>query len=437
MSAFVSELPRRLGYLIVSLALIASQNFLVWWTMRWFKTTPAFDVEFWLTPLRSALEISTLPPLGGALFFAYFLAVAYLLAMLSFNLARRTKRGFTLAVLSVVPVIQLGAILINAVLPAKKEAPNDRRIENHLAKSIVVGLIAGTSIIVFAVLISAVTFGAYGWGLFVMTPFLVGAVTGYLLNSESELSLSTTLNLSILAAGLGSLALIVMALEGLFCIILAAPLALPFVLIGAGLGRTIAKARHKRRTPLMSVAVLPIIFMLEGAVPPVASIHTRYEIEISAPAENVWAALVSDEPIKISPGLPAVAGLAYPIRSKLDGEGVGAKRVGSFSTGQATEVVSQWVPNRRLAFKVQHQPPAMEEMSPYRRVHAPHVEGYFLTGETQFDLVSVSKDRTRLEVTSEHVLRIDPIPYWEPIARLAIGSNVYRVLKDIKAKSET
>lgn len=437
MNAFLAELPRRLAYLLASFCLIASQNLVVWAAMQALGDAPSLEAEFWLTPLRSALEIVSLPPLGAALFFAYFLVVAYLLAMLAFNLARRTKRGFTLAVLSVVPVIQVGAILINALLPAKEETVEDSRASNHAAKSIVVGLIAGTAIIVLAVLISAVTFGAYGWGLFVMTPFLVGAVTGYLLNSDSDLGLSTTLSLSILAGGLGSLALIVMALEGIVCIILATPLALPLVMIGAGLGRAIAKARHTRGTPLMSVAVLPIIFMLEGAIPPEAPIHTRYDVEISAPVEKVWKALMSDDPIAISPGLPAVAGLAYPISSKLEGEGVGAKRIGTFSTGLATEVVSQWVPNSVLAFKVQHQPAAMEEMSPYRRVHAPHVEGYFLTGETRFDLVPLSKDRTRLEITSEHVLRIDPIPYWEPIAHLAIGSNVHRVLEDIKAKSET
>lgn len=437
MSPFFTELAQRVRYLVLSLSLIASQNLLVWKAMQTFAPGASLDSEFWLTPLRSALEIIGLPPLWGALFFAYFLAIAYLLALLAFNLARRTKRGFTLAVLSVVPVVQLGAIVIHALLPARKEVKDDSGTSNHVAKSIVVGVIAGTAIIVLAVLISAVTFGAYGWGLFVMTPFLVGAVTGYLLNSESDLGLPTTLSLSLLAGGLGSLALIVMALEGIVCILLAAPLALPLVMIGASLGRAIAKARHTRGTPLMSVAVLPIIFMLEGAIPPEAPIQTRYDVEISAPPAKVWAALVSDEPIRVSPGLPAVAGLAYPIRSELQGGGVGAQRMGSFSTGQATEVVTKWVPDRLLAFKVQHQPAAMEEMSPYRRVHAPHVEGYFITGETRFDLVPLTDNRTRLQITSEHVLRIDPIPYWKPIARLAIWSNVRRVLEDIKAKSET
>ena len=69
------------------------------------------------------------------------------------------------------------------------------------------------------------------------------------------------------------------------------------------------------------------------------------------------------------------AGLAYPIRSELRGEGVGVERIGIFSTGASRERVTQWVPGRTLRFSVITQPPAMEEMSPYRRVHAPHVAG--------------------------------------------------------------
>jgi hypothetical protein len=121
---------------------------------------------------------------------------------------------------------------------------------------------------------------------------------------------------------------------------------------------------------------------------------------------------------------------------RLEGEGVGAKRIGAFSTGTATEIVTEWKRYRALAFRVEGQPPAMEEMSPYRRVHAPHVQGYFLTGETRFELMPIGSNQTLLRVSSEHKLRIDPVPYWEPIARLAIRQNVGRVLEDIKQKSE-
>lgn len=436
MNASRSEILRRVAYLAASVALIASQNLVAWFARQTYADERPLDLEFWLTPLSSTLELWGLPAIWGAVIFAYCLLVAWLLALLSFKLAQRTNRGFVLAVLSVVPVVQLAAIATNAILPSKDALDEEGLATRHASKSVALGLLSGVALIVFAVLISAVTFGAYGWGLFVMTPFLVGITTGYLVNSESDLGSSRTMKLAIASAGLGSLALVVLALEGIVCILLAAPLAVPIVMLGAALGRGLAIARHNRRNPLASVAVLPMIFMLEAAIPPEAPIATQYEIEIGAAPDIVWQALTSPEPIEVAPGLPALAGLAYPMSGKLEGEGVGAKRIGAFSTGTATEVVTEWKRDRVLTFRVENQPPAMEEMSPYRRVHAPHVQGYFLTGETRFELMPIGLNRTLLRVSSEHKLRIDPVPYWEPIARLAIRQNVGRVLEDIKEKSE-
>lgn len=436
MSGNQTELLRRVAYFAASVALIASQNLVAWFASQTYADEFPLDLEFWLTPLSSTLEIWGLPALWGAVIFAYSLLVAWLLALLSFKLAQRTNRGFLLGVLSVVPVVQLAAIALNAILPSKEALDEDGQATRRASKGVALGLLAGIALIVLAVLISAVTFGAYGWGLFVMTPFLVGITTGYLVNSESDLGSSRTMKLAIASAGLGSLALVVLALEGIVCILLAAPLAVPIVMLGAALGRGLAVARHNRRNPLASVAVLPMIFMLEAAIPPEVPIATQYEIEIGATADRVWKALTSPEPIAVPPGLPAIAGLAYPMSGKLEGEGVGAKRIGAFSTGTATELVTEWKRNRVLAFSVEDQPPPMEEMSPYRRVHAPHLQGYFLTGETRFELTPIGSNRTLLRVASEHKLRIDPVPYWAPIARLAIRQNVERVLEDIKEKSE-
>jgi len=109
--------------------------------------------------------------------------------------------------------------------------------------------------------------------------------------------------------------------------------------------------------------------------------------------------------------------------------------LGDFSTGTANDLVTEWLPNHRLTFTVLQQPPAMEEMSPYRRVHAPHLRGYFTTRETRFSLVAIPGGRTRLIVDAQHVLRIDPALYWEPIARMAIHLNVARVLEDVRTKA--
>ena len=94
------------------------------------------------------------------------------------------------------------------------------------------GALIGIAIIVLAVLVSAVTFGAYGWGLFVGTPFFVGVTTAYLANRETLLDLDDTTKLVVWAAALGCAALIMFALEGLVCIVLVAPLGGAMAAIG-------------------------------------------------------------------------------------------------------------------------------------------------------------------------------------------------------------
>lgn len=435
MTRLVSGLPARLAYLGLTAALIASQHLLVWTLIAVRPSASPPDVDFWLTPLKSSLETTELTPGGAATIFAFGLAVAWGLALLSFQQAKRTKRGYPLALLSVVPVIQLAAIPMLALLPTRQTSDDPGMPDGGQAASVTHGLLAGIALVVLAVLVSAVTFGAYGWGLFVMTPFFVGVTTGFLVNRHEDLGGSRTMGLAIGAAGLGSLALVVLALEGVICILLAAPLAIPMVMLGAAIGRKVAVARLTRRSPLASVAVLPLIFMLEAAVPPETTIATAREIDVQAPPAAVWAALTSPEPISIKLGLTAAAGLAYPIAGHLQGEGVGAMRSGTFSTGIAREVVTEWKPEQSLAFRILSQPPAMEEMSPYRRVHAPHLMGYFETGETRFRLLPLANGDTRLTVTAKHRLRLEPVPYWEPIARWAIADNVDRVLQDVRVKA--
>jgi hypothetical protein len=442
MSGYLSELAGRTGYLVLAAALILSQHLLAWALGAPSTNGSLFlpePVQFWLAPLRSVLELPGLPDWQAGLAFAYCLAVAGALAALSFRRARHSVLGNTPAVLSVVPVLQVLAILALALAPSRpavRPKPDDESPTGGEARSVVFGLIAGIAIVVLAVLVSAVTFGAYGWGLFVMTPLLVGLTTGYLVNQNRDIGAGETMVLVNGAAALGSLALVVLALEGIICILMAAPLAIPVTMVGGAIGRWIAVSRLKCRNPLASVAVLPLIFVIEAMVPPEATIATARAVEIDAPPGAVWAALTSAEPIAVEPGLTALAGLAYPLAGRLGGEGEGAVRIGTFSTGEAVEEVSEWRPGRALAFRVVSQPPAMEEMSPYRRVHAPHVVGYFETGETRFDLMPLPNGGTRLSIAAEHRLRIDPVPYWAPIARFAIRDNVDRVLRDVAAKAE-
>jgi hypothetical protein len=229
---------------------------------------------------------------------------------------------------------------------------------------------------------------------------------------------------------------LMLALEGLMCIILVAPLAAAVAYLGGLLGRALARLTHDPTTPFASVAILPIIFMAEAAIPPQLAIQASEQIDIAASPTEVWAALTADRPITAPPGLVGRAGLAFAIASHLEGEGVGATRIGQFSTGTARERITVWRPGEELALTVLTQPPAMEEMSPYRRVHAPHVQGYFITDGSRWTLRPLPGGGTRLTISASHQLRIDPIPYWGPIARWAIAQNMQRVLADVRQVAE-
>lgn len=390
---------------------------------------------FWLLPLHS---LTLLPGLGmttAAVSFIISLLIAWGLALLSFRRASWSGGGYFLAALAIVPVVQIIAVALLLILPRLSTDRADEPDPRIDVRDMVNGVLAGAAIIVLAVLVSAVTFGAYGWGLFVMTPFLVGMTTGFLANRRRSMSFGQTSKLVMGAATIGSLALVLMALEGILCILLAAPLGAVVAIAGGGLGRAAARVGQRKDQPLMSLALLPALFALEAAMPPIAPIATYESIEIAASPSAVWAALTDSSPIASGPGVVGFSGLAYPVRGHLLGTGVGAERLGEFSTGIAHERVTQWQPERRLAFTVIEQPPAMEEMSPYRKVHAPHVRGYFDTAETRFDLEPLANGGTRLTAHATHVLKMDPVLYWEPVARWAIHLNVTRVLRDIEAKA--
>ena len=131
---------------------------------------------------------------------------------------------------------------------------------------------------------------------------------------------------------------------------------------------------------------MPLIFAGEAATLPMISFETRQTMEISAPPDIVWNAIVHMTPLDEPVPLLLRLGIAYPIRGDIIGEGVGARRRGVFSTGIAEERITEWIPDRKLAFIVESDPPSMRELSPYQHVYAPHTVGYFHTRSTSFEL---------------------------------------------------
>jgi len=300
------------------------------------------------------------------------------------------------------------------------------------------GVVAGAALTVLAVAVSALLFGSYGFGMFVVSPFLIGATTGFFANRKVDVGGRRTALLVAGAMLLGAIALLLAALEGFICIVLAAPLAIGTALVGGLLGRAIAV--HSKQPPQQALSVLlllPLILVAEIALPTAIHFETSSRIQISAAPEAVWKILLhmdlSEEPL----ALPFRLGIAYPVRGKVLGEGTGALRLGEFSTGTVLERVTEWVPNRKLGFIMLNEVPAMRELSPYAHVHAPHVVGYFRTADTSFELVPRADGGTEIIERTAHELRLEPVLYWLPLARWTVHANNARVLAHIKHQAES
>ena len=278
----------------------------------------------------------------------------------------------------------------------------------------------------------------YGLFLFLATPFVMGAVTGYLLARGASVTSVQIARVILMELALVSAGILAVAFEGLICLLMAAPLAIPFMLAGVAVGRDLAGRRPDRPTRLLlSLLVLPAGAVFDSTNLPDRNAHeVRSVVEIDAPAERVWENVIA------FPALPEPtewwfrAGLAYPRYASIEGRGVGAVRYCVFSTGPFVEPITAWEPGRRLAFDVTAFPEPMRELSPYRGIHPPHLDGYLRSRRGEFRLISLAGGRTRLEGRTWYELDMAPAIYWQAITDGVIHSIHRRVLDHIKRQSE-
>jgi uncharacterized membrane protein YhaH (DUF805 family) len=401
-------------------------------------------VEWWasIMPLRALFVHNAIPDLTLIVAFAYLLIATWALAALAFRRAADADISEWIAVFAIAPVIQIPVILCLCFAPSRSAQDHPPVADRSNAAepawpAAALGVVVGMGLTLFAVAMGALLFGVYGFGIFVASPFVIGAATAYFANRKTDLGASRTSLLVASAAALGSIALVMVALEGLVCIAVAAPLGLGVALVGGVLGRAVAlSTRRSTEQSLSGLALLPLVFAIETIFPASTSFDTYQSIDVHAPPEAVWQSIIRMDSIDEPLALPFRLGVAYPLRGEIIGEGVGAERRGEFSTGTALESVTEWVPNQKLAFVVVHDVPAMRELSPYQHVHAPHISGYMRTKQTSFELSARSDGHTEIIERSSHELKLEPLAYWLPVARWVVHENNARVLAHIRRHAE-
>jgi len=429
-------------YLRAGIALMLVK-YLVDATVIHFATGSIWTPADYLLPLLTIRQakISTFPTWLSVGLVLWTLPFVWIGVSMTLRRAVDAGKSPWCSLLFFLPLLNYAVMLWLASLPsAGSSSPWPKPVETVASgrmRSALLGIAASIVIGPLVVAASTLMMKSYGLTLFLALPFVMGGVTAYIHNyGHARTSGETQLvvMLGVLIVG-GTLLLI--ALEGLICIVMAAPIALVAAILGGIVGRYAAiggGAPPPSTAYLMLLLPAAAIADRTATAPPVHEAVTT--IIVNAPPERVWENVIRFNDITAPPSLPFRLGIAYPMRARILGSGIGAVRHCEFSTGSFVEPITGWDEPRRLSFGVTSQPPALRELSPYTHVFAPHTNGFFKARRGEFRLVQLSDGRTRLEGSTWYTLEIYPQVYWRPIAEWLLTKIHLRVLEQVKRESE-
>ena len=348
-----------------------------------------------------------------------------------------------IALLFFVPLINLILIAILCAQPsaAPRQRASKEQIEegvNHLVTSALKAIGITSLLGLGLVALSVLGFNDYGESVFMGTPFVMGALGAYIVHKPTYRGWRIGLLVSLLSVTFCAGLMLVLALEGALCLVMAAPIAITLASLGALVGGAMVQASESSQTSMRAmVFAVPIFSMLGIGAPLVQSEYAVVTtIEVDAPPEVVWRYVVGFSELPPPSDWLLKTGVALPLRARIEGEGVGAIRYCEFTTGPFVEPITVWDYPSRLGFDVIEHPPSMEEWSPYQVVNAPHLIDSMVSRRGQFKLDRLPLNRTRLEGTTWYSLEMAPALYWTLWSDLLVHRIHKRVLRHVRAISE-
>ncbi len=314
--------------------------------------------------------------------------------------------------------------ILNKILPADDAK---RKWTSIMLTVIIAGLLTLWGIYVYH---------DYGIALFVLTPLFIGAGSSTLYGYNRQLTKKKAFQIGIMTLGVFAAALLVFAIEGVICIVMAAPFGILLTWLGSLIGFVIINKAPKGASAamLILIGIVPAMAFVEKDIEPIlTSVVTS--IEINADAQTVWKNVIEFPQLNEPTELIFKIGIAYPINARIEGTGVGAVRHCNFTTGSFVEPVTVWNEPILLKFDVLEQPVPMKELS-FWDIDAPHLHDYFVSKHGQFKLTALTNGKTLLEGTTWYYHNIKPAFYWQLWSDHIIHKIHNRVLTHIKTNTE-
>ena len=422
--------------------------------------------NYWV-PVRDVARVTQLPR-SEAVFLATMVALSlpFIWLGVSMTIKRLRSAGFApqLVALFFLPFLNLLFFLVLCLLPEKhvsrgpRSAPSGtidppanqssfpapRSSISRMLPEGAIGSAAVSLLITIPIGLGTAWLGTqilrnYGWGLFIALPFVMGFTAALIYGSRQPRSAGAQIGVACLSVVLLGAALMTLAFEGLICIAMAVPLAIPLAALGGVCAYAIQKNRRYDSPAFVAILLLftPGVEWLEHTIArPSPVFVVRSTIEIEARPEKVWDKVIAFTEIPAPTEWMFRAGVAYPIRAEMFGRGPGAERRCVFSTGDFVEPIQVWDAPHRLKFSVTSNPAPMQEWTPYPHVNPPHLHGFLVSEGGQFLLTALPNGGTSLEGTTWYRHGLWPSAYWKLWSDEIIHRIHLRVLRHIREEAE-
>lgn len=403
--------------------------------------------------LRAPL-LEVLPESAG--WFWIVFSIPFMWVSVTLSIRRSQDAGISpwIGLVVLIPVFNFFIMLLLSLMPTsapsppkieKTAKPAKRKPESTHEKlpdanpdfvsSASAGVGVGMVLALAITFLSVTVVGNYGAALFLGMPLAVGTVSGAWFNRVRRRNVGTSAMVGLTAIFLGGFALLLFGVEGAICLVMAAPLLLPLGALGGVVGHGIANAGRSNDTRVYgALLVVPLMAVVEISEPKTFVVETSVVIE--ADVTTVWDTVLAFPDITEPPGGMFEWGVAYPVRARIEGQGVGATRYCEFTTGTFVEPVTDWHPPWHLGFDVVEQPDPMVELTPWRHIHPPHLQDSFRSLSGEFRLTELPNGATSLSGSTTYQLKIGPTLYWKIWTDDIVHRIHLRVLNHIRDIAE-
>ena len=279
--------------------------------------------------------------------------------------------------------------------------------------------------------------GEYGYGLFVLLPTTVGFLFALILSRDTYRSMKTLAKQTALLGLVFCFCFIFLGVEGLMCIVMALPVVIPLMLLGAWIAFMVQKKVWlKAIAPMFFLFANPVALFYDTNIQEFETRTVVTQRTIHASDTKIWNTMMQPFEFGKADYLFLKRGVSYPTEIKVQQIAGQNYLVCQYSNGHTNARIDSMKENQLLHFSIDTGIVSMKETSIYPNIEPKHIRSKLAVNYGEFRLTKINDSTTVLTATTEYCYKVGPKEYWSIWSDYLFNKMHEHVLERIAAKTE-